>query len=76
MVACCTGGVSLDNLNDFAAETSIIGVGSSFILSATKNENNFVQTITQILFEANQSWKKYKGADFEKYPQNDYVFPT
>lgn len=72
MVACCTGGLTADNLEEFAYESQIIGGGASFILAkALESEDELPEAVAKQINHANDNWLNFKTgapqAVYERY---------
>ncbi|MGB4107703.1 MAG: bifunctional 4-hydroxy-2-oxoglutarate aldolase/2-dehydro-3-deoxy-phosphogluconate aldolase [Alphaproteobacteria bacterium] len=55
MQACCTGGVTAENLAEFSKEPAITGVGASFI-TGKADKKNFRESVRQNLSAAISNW--------------------
>lgn len=59
MVACCTGGVKMENLIEFAANPVVIAVGASFIVGqADEHESGFIYGLNATITEALNIWSE------------------
>lgn len=62
IVACCTGGVKLENLQEFSRERQVIGVGASYIVSDAKKAGAlFAKTYEDLLSGDSAFWKESKA---------------